>query len=234
MLQVRDIHKIYRHPVNPDNEVHVLKGLDLEVNQGEVLVVIGPSGAGKSTLLHVLGGLDRPTRGIVEYGGKDVYRLNDRTRSRMRNENFGFVFQFYHLLPEFSALENVMLPAMMNPINRDMDKVRSRARDLLERVGLAHRITHKPNELSGGEQQRVAVARAIMNEPDILFCDEPTGNLDTASGQDVIRLLLDLNRDNGQTLMIVTHDDRLAPYAERTVHLVDGNIKNISSANQTK
>jgi lipoprotein-releasing system ATP-binding protein len=202
--------------------LEVLKGIELEVQTGEIVAIAGPSGAGKSTLLHILGGLDQPNAGKVYLDDKDVYKLKDKHRAKLRNEKVGFIFQFYHLLPEFTALENVVLPAMVKHHSSQTSRFRGRGLDLLDKVGLAKRVTHKPNQLSGGEQQRVAVARALMNEPQIILCDEPTGNLDSESGQGIIELLVELNKTNQQTLVIVTHDEQVAKRAHRVIHMRDG------------
>lgn len=225
MLKAIDIHKSYLNPVSTEQKVHVLKGINVEFQKGEVSAIVGPSGAGKSTLLHVLGGLDRPTQGTVIFDRQDVYRLNDAKRAVMRNAHVGFIFQFYHLLPEFTALENVMLPALVK-LNRGVTtQAKAQGMVLLDQVGMAGRAMHKPNELSGGEQQRIAIARALMNQPDVLLCDEPTGNLDSENGIEVIELLLSLNRANAQTLIIVTHDEEIARRSGRVIHLKDGEIK---------
>lgn len=224
MLTAKNIHKVYRSPAAQAQDVHVLKGISLEVSKGEIVTIVGPSGAGKSTLLHTLGGIDRPTQGQVFFHGEEVYRLSDAQRARMRNESIGFIFQFYHLLPEFSALENVVLPAMVKSRSRLTASMRTIGLELLKRVGMQGRADHRPNELSGGEQQRVAIARALINQPDILFCDEPTGNLDSQTGAQVIELLLELNKRFGQSLVIVTHDEHLAGCSGRLVHLRDGQV----------
>jgi len=224
MLTAKNIHKVYRNPSGKTRDVHVLKGVSLEISKGEIVTIVGPSGAGKSTLLHALGGIDRPTNGQVFFHGKDVYSLPDGQRARMRNESIGFIFQFYHLLPEFSALENVVLPAMIKTRSRLTASMRTIGLDLLRRVGMRNRADHRPNELSGGEQQRVAIARALVNQPDVLFCDEPTGNLDSRTGAQVIELLLELNSRSGQSLVIVTHDEHLAGCSGRVIHLRDGQI----------
>lgn len=226
MLVAKNIHKIYRHPGNLATDVAVLKDVSVEIKKGEILGIVGPSGAGKSTLLHVLGGLDEPTKGQVLLGDRDLYRLNDRQRARIRNEKIGFIFQFYHLLPEFSALENVVLPALVQGECRLTADIKEKGMALLGQVGLAQRVSHKPNEMSGGEQQRVAIARALVNQPDILFCDEPTGNLDSENGQAVIELLMGLNQRNGQTVVVVTHDEDIAGRANRIIYLKDGEVVN--------
>jgi len=222
MLNAANLFKDYKVGLN---KLNVLKGIDLTVKKGEILGIVGPSGAGKSTLLHILGGLDEPTSGMITLEGKDISALKDRERAQLRNRHFGFVFQFYHLLPEFSAIENVMLPAVIRN-SETKTKIRSKASDLLNRCGLSERLHHRPSELSGGEQQRVAVARALINTPKILFCDEPTGNLDTATGLQIKNLLWKLNRDFNMTLVVVTHDNELVKDATRVVRLKDGVILN--------
>ncbi len=219
MVEARGLRKIYR---NGAKELEVLKGIDLKVEKGEVLAVLGPSGAGKSTLLHLLGGLDSPTAGEILIDGIDIYSLGDAERARMRNRKIGFVFQFYHLLPEFDALENVLLPLLIKGEN-GKDR-RDRGVELLRSVGLDGRMNHKPSHLSGGEQQRVAIARALVNEPELLLCDEPTGNLDSETGKNIIDLLWELNKRRKMTLIIVTHDAQIAKDAERVLHIRDGRI----------
>lgn len=219
MLKTENLYKIYK-----DGKINleVLKGINLEVGKGEVLCIIGPSGAGKSTLLHLLGGLDRPSRGRVYFEGVDLYRTSESQRVKIRNKRIGFVFQFYHLLPEFSALENVALPALIDKAG--YSQARKKAIGLLELVGLGERISHKPAQLSGGEQQRVAIARTLINSPDVIFCDEPTGNLDSERGSQITQLLRNLNREQGKTLVIVSHDERIASIANRIVHIRDGRL----------
>ncbi|MBF0569327.1 MAG: ABC transporter ATP-binding protein [Candidatus Omnitrophica bacterium] len=220
ILRAESIFKSY---TDTQKRVEVLKGIDLDISAGETVAIVGPSGAGKSTLLHVLGGLDVPDRGRVSLAGQDVYSLNDVQRSQMRNRDVGFVFQFYHLLPELNSLENVMLPMLISAGGRGKKReLESRARTALEQVGLADRLDHKPNQLSGGEQQRVAIARALMNEPRVLLCDEPTGNLDSQTGGAVIETLLSLGRRQGRTLVIVTHDEAIAKRCSRIVPIRDG------------
>ena len=200
--------------------LQVLRGLDLEVAPGEVVAIMGASGAGKTTLLQILGTLLRPDGGSLTIDGTDVLALSQKEIASFRGRRIGFVFQAHHLLPEFSAEENVMIPALIAGVSaRD---ARARARELLERVGLAERLTHKPGELSGGEQQRVAIARALVNAPAILFADEPTGNLDSATKAQIHSLFFDLRKDLGQTLLIVTHDSELAHLCDRTIHMRDG------------
>ena len=222
MLETIDLFKEYRIG---SNILKVLRGINLTISKGEVLGIVGPSGAGKSTLLHLLGGLDEPTRGKVMVEGKDISKLKDKQRAKLRNLNFGFVFQFYHLLSEFTAIENVMLPAILsNKHNRK--KIKEKALDLLKKCGLSERLYHRPSELSGGEQQRVAISRALINNPQILFCDEPTGNLDTETGLQIKKLLWQLNKEYNMTLIIVTHAKELVDDAKRIVNLKDGIILN--------
>lgn len=199
--------------------VVALDDVSLNIRSGESTAVIGPSGAGKSTLLHLLGGLDTPTRGRVILGDVDIYKLSEAKRAAVRNRKVGFVFQFYHLLSEFTAIENVMLPAMISGF-----RAKEKARDILKMVGLEHRMAHKPGELSGGEAQRVAIARALINEPEILLCDEPTGNLDSKTAVSIYELLFGLNSKRRMTLVIVTHDEKLSSKAVSSIHLKDGRI----------
>ena len=195
--------------------LQVLKGVSLTVKRGESVAVLGPSGSGKTTLLNMLSGLDRPAEGTVRLAGQDIHSLSEAAKARFRNEHIGFVFQFYHLLPEFTALENVMLPALI----RGLKDAEAKAKKLLERVGLTARSTHYPSELSGGEQQRVALARALVNDPAIVFCDEPTGNLDPATGFEMAALIENLSARENKTVLIVTHDENLAKRASRIVRI---------------
>ena len=226
LLTAVNLHKTYRKNAI---EVPVLRGLDLEVYPGEFLSVVGASGSGKSTLLHLLGTLDRPDDGTVSLEGRRIDNLPSEQRDRLRNETFGFIFQFYHLLPEFSALENVLVPRMIgNSVFgwlAQRRRERRWAEELLERVGLGHRLRHKPRELSGGEMQRAAIARALVNRPRILLADEPTGNLDAETGGDVIRLLRDLNRQDGLTIIMVTHNLELVAESDRVVRLHQGRVE---------
>ena len=198
--------------------VEVLKGVDLCVAPREMLAIVGASGSGKSTLLHLLGALDRPDNGEIRFDGQDIQRLSSGQRNRLRNSSFGFVFQFYHLLPELTVLENTMLPAMVELSTASWlsggKARRQQAIELLTELGLADRLKHRPVELSGGERQRVAIARALVNQPRVLFADEPTGNLDAATGESILRVLVRLNRDRGQTLVMVTHDPKIAAHAD--------------------
>jgi len=203
-------------------ELTVLKGVNLTIARGEMLAIVGASGAGKSTLLHILGTLDRPSSGTVLFEGQDLFTLSDQKQAEFRNRRIGFVFQFHHLLPEFSALENVCLPAYIQ--NRSAQDVRGEAISLLKDVGLEHRLTHKPGELSGGEQQRVAVARALIQHPNLVLADEPTGNLDTHTGDALFNLMRVLNRSRGITFVIVTHNEKLSAQADRIIHMEDGQI----------
>ncbi len=221
MLEAKGLHKIYK---NGANELRVLKGIDLNVKKGEVLALLGPSGAGKSTLLHLLGGLDSPTEGEVYIDGVDIYSISDYERARLRNKKIGFVFQFYHLLPEFDALENVIFPLLIKGENGSFKNIRKAGIEILTAVGLGERLHHRPNQLSGGEQQRVAIARALVNEPEILLCDEPTGNLDSETGKHVLDLLWNLNSKRNLTLIMVTHEAEIAKSAERVLHIRDGRI----------
>jgi lipoprotein-releasing system ATP-binding protein len=225
ILEAADIQKVFPVGKNSKEALRVLKGIDLSVREGEILAISGASGAGKSTLLHILGGLDRPTSGEVRFEGKNIFSMNEKELSAFRNRNVGFVFQFHHLLPEFTALENAAMPAMIE--GESFESAKRRSSMLLEEVGLAGRLEHKPAELSGGEQQRVAVARALMNQPKLILADEPTGNLDTANGQALRDLLWNLCKSRRQTLVIVTHNVDLASRADRVIQVVDG--KAISS-----
>jgi lipoprotein-releasing system ATP-binding protein len=218
LIQVQQLCKFFG---NGAKRVEVLKGIDLTFLQSEKTAIVGASGVGKTTLLHILGTLDRPTSGKVLYQGKDVFTMNERELALFRNREIGFVFQFHHLLPEFNALENTMMPCLIQGIPRK--EAASRAESILTLVGLKDRLSHKPGELSGGEQQRVAVARALVLEPKVLLADEPTGNLDTKTGESVFDLLQSLNQIKGVMLIVVTHNLKLADRLPRQIHLVDGN-----------
>lgn len=200
----------------------VLKGVNIEIRKGEFVVIVGPSGSGKSTLLHILGGLDKPTSGSVRIFNKDLGKLADEDLAKFRNQSLGFVFQFHHLLPEFTALENVCMPALI--AGRSLHEVQSRAESLLSKVGLAHRLDHMPNELSGGEQQRVAVARALMNNPALVLADEPSGNLDEEHSLELHQLLLNLCEELGVTFVVATHNMDLTRRAHRVLRLADGKL----------
>lgn len=219
ILKAENLYKTYK-----DGKINleVLKGIDLEVRKGEALCIIGPSGAGKSTLLHILGGLDEPSKGKVSFEGKELYRISEKERAKIRNKKIGFLFQFYHLLPEFSALENVILPALIDGIS--FSQIKEKAERLLRVVGLQMRMNHRPAQLSGGEQQRLAIARALINNPDIIFCDEPTGNLDSQCGEQIVHLLHNLNCEQDKTLVIVSHEAKIAKMANRIIHIQDGKL----------
>ncbi|RIV21423.1 ABC transporter ATP-binding protein [Fibrisoma montanum] len=216
LLQTTDIRRSY-------GSLPVLKGINLAIEPGEVVSIVGASGAGKTTLLHILGTLDRPDSGDLTIDGENVSRLNDRQLARFRNERIGFVFQFNNLLPEFSALENVCLPGFI--AGKDEKEVRQRAQSLLDTLGLRDRLNHLPSQLSGGEQQRTAVARALINQPAIVFADEPSGNLDSRNAEDLHQLFFRLRSDLGQTFIIVTHNEALAGMADRTLTIRDGLIE---------
>ncbi len=218
MIQAKNIHKYY-------DQLHVLKGVDLHIQKGEIVSIVGASGAGKTTLLQILGTLDKPSieNGIeLRINDQDILTMNDKTLSKFRNLNLGFIFQFHQLLPEFTALENVCIPAFI--ANKSRNETEIEAKKLLDYLGLSHRINHKPNELSGGEQQRVAVARALINKPAIIFADEPSGNLDTHSAENLHQLFFKLRDEFGQTFVIVTHNEELANMADRKLVMVDGQI----------
>ncbi|WP_297454857.1 ABC transporter ATP-binding protein [Persephonella sp.] len=201
-------------------EINALKGINLEIEDGEMVALMGPSGSGKSTLLHLLGGIDIPTGGKVFIKGKDIFHLPEKQLSRFRNENIGFVFQFHYLLPEFTALENVMLPAEIYK-KKEAEK---KAKEILVRLGLEHRLEHRPSQMSGGEQQRVAIARAIINNPEILLADEPTGNLDSENSKIVMNILKEMNEKYSVTMVIATHDMEVAEYCSRIIKLKDGKL----------
>ena len=225
ILRTANLHKSYHLG---RTTLKVLRGLSLSVKRGEFLAVMGSSGSGKSTLLHVMGALDLPDRGTVTFEDQDVFGGSNARRDRLRNATFGFVFQFYHLLPELNVLENVMLPGMVGHSTLrwwwgGRKESRGRASDLLTQMGLGERLRHRPNELSGGERQRVAIARALVNQPQVLLADEPTGNLDATTGREIIGILKRLN-DQGQTVVMVTHDPQVAASAHRIIHLADGRI----------
>jgi len=231
ILKAEGLHKSYRMGAT---EVKVLKGVNLNIEKGEFVAIIGASGSGKSTLLHILGALDKPSSGVVTFEKRDLRRFRGGQLNKFRNKMVGFVFQFYHLLDELSVLENVFLPAMTSKSIIGWFACRKQAnnmaKELLAQLGLAERIKHKPYQLSGGERQRVAIARALMNEPKLLLADEPTGNLDSATGNGILEVLETLNRA-GQTIVMVTHDERIAKRAGRTVTLVDGKIEHKNSNN---
>ncbi len=215
MIRLRDITKSF-------GSLQVLKGIDLDIAQGEIVSIVGPSGAGKTTLLQIMGTLDKPDTGTVEIEGTDVSHMSQARLSKFRNQKIGFVFQFHQLLPEFTALENIMIPAFIGGMGKR--DARRRAEELLSFMGLSDRAQHKPNELSGGEKQRVAVARALVNAPAVVMADEPSGSLDTKNREELHQLFFDLRKQFGQTFVIVTHDESLAALTDRTIHMRDGVI----------
>jgi len=220
LVSIVDVHKSFDHM---GRSLEVLKGIDLEIADAELLAIVGPSGAGKSTLLHCIGTLDAPTAGKIELSGEDVTRLSGPKLAALRNRTIGFVFQFHHLLPEFTALENVMMPGLIQgKTKREMGE---RARALLSEVGLAERVTHRPGELSGGEQQRVALARALVLEPKLVLADEPTGNLDTATSASIHDLFFEINRARKTAIVVVTHNTSFAERMPRIVHILDGQVE---------
>lgn len=220
LLDVVALHKSYG---NGASRVDVLKGISLTLAKGETIALLGASGAGKSTLMHILGALDRPTSGAVRYGGEDIFAKSENQLAFFRNHSIGFVFQFHHLLPEFTALENVMMPALIN--GTEKNRAVKAAQAILGEVGLGHRVTHKPGELSGGEQQRVAVARALVMDPQLLLADEPTGNLDMKTSENIHDLFEELHRSRGLSIMVVTHNEKLAARTMRQIRLLDGQVQ---------
>lgn len=220
LLELVDIHKSYG---SGENKVDVLQGITLSVSAGETIALVGASGAGKTTLLHIMGTLDRPSSGRLMFDGEDIFRRSEANLASFRNRSIGFIYQFHHLLPEFTALENVMMPGLINGLQRT--EAAAQAETLLARVGLSHRLTHRPPELSGGEQQRVAIARALVLSPTLLLADEPTGNLDRKTGEEVHHLLEDLHQQMGITLVIVTHNESFASKMGKIIHLDDGRIQ---------
>ncbi len=215
MLQAVNLYKSY-------GQLPILKNINVSFSENEMVAIVGPSGAGKSTLLHLLGTLDTADSGSILFNNKDLSKLKAKELNKLRNKEFGFIFQFHHLLPEFTAIENVCIPGWI--AEQSLSQTRKRAAELLEIVGLSHRIEHKPSELSGGEQQRVAIARALMNNAKVIFADEPTGNLDTQNAQQINDLFRDLKKEFRQTFIIVTHNEELAKSADRIIHMKDGEI----------
>ncbi len=223
-LEARDLHKVY---YSGNKQLEVLKGVNLGIDKGKFVAIVGPSGAGKSTLLHILGGLDIPTKGEVVFEQKDIYNLNDAQLSRIRNERIGFVFQFYHLLSEFTVLENVSMPALISSqFTVHSPQLKGQAVELLKEVGLSDRLIHFPSQLSGGEKQRVAIARALINKPGLLLCDEPTGNLDSKTSDEIVALVKRISLENQMTVVLVTHNAELAKTAQIIYHLRDGVLVN--------
>ena len=225
VVEARDLHRSFADVESgaSEQEIHVLRGVEIVVRPGDTVSIVGPSGAGKSTLLHLLGGLDRPTGGRVSLGGSELSGLDDREMARLRNRHVGFVFQFHHLLRDFSAVENVMMPLLV--AGRTEAEARERAEEILGQVGLSHRLGHRPRELSGGEQQRVAVARALANEPPLLLADEPSGNLDLATSERLHDLLFAMVDDHDSALVVVTHNRDLAGRASRRLRIRDGRLE---------
>ncbi|WP_173790641.1 ABC transporter ATP-binding protein [Desulfurobacterium indicum] len=219
LVEVKNLKKIYR---TESDTVEALKGINLVLNKGEFALIMGASGSGKSTLLHVLGTLDRPTSGKVFYKGKDLFSMNEKKLALFRNKNLGFVFQFHYLIMEFTLIENVMAPLLIAGV--DVDEAREKAVDMLKKVGLGHRLTHKPFEISGGEQQRTAIARALVNSPELVLADEPTGNLDSKTSESVLSLMAELNRETETTFFIATHNRELEKFADRIYFIKDGII----------
>jgi lipoprotein-releasing system ATP-binding protein len=223
ILRLKHVTKTFSSGEERGGTLHVLRGITMDVQKGEIIAVVGASGAGKSTLLHIIGTLEKPTTGTVEYDGKDVFEMDEEELANFRNQSIGFVFQFHHLLPEFTALENVVMPALIQ--GKTLGQVRGLAVDLLREVGLEDRIEQKPPKLSGGEQQRVAVARALMNSPRVILADEPSGNLDSENARNLHKVIERLRKHRGQTFIIVTHNEALAKQADRVIHIVDGVIR---------
>jgi len=221
-LQLIRAEKLYKSYGTKGKTIEVLNGIDLSIKEGEMVAVSGASGAGKSTFLHIIGALDRPTSGEVLFSNDSIFRQSEKKLASFRNKMIGFIFQFHYLLPEFTALENVMMPVLIGGSSRSV--ATDRARFLLHEVGLVDRMNHKPGELSGGEQQRVAIARALAQMPSVLLADEPTGNLDTKTGDDIFNLLLKINSDRGTTMIIVTHNERLTGMVPRRLRMIDGRI----------
>ena len=218
IIEIKDLTKIYGDGV----EIRALDGVNLDIERGEFIAIVGPSGSGKSTLLNQIGILDTPTSGTILLDGIDVTKMSDKQRSTTRNQQLGFIFQYHHLLPDFNALENVMMPLLINGIKHS--KAKESARMMLEEVGLADRMDHRMTQLSGGQNQRVAIARALVNNPSIVIGDEPTGNLDTKASDNIYELLRRLNREHNQTFILVTHDERMAAKTDRIIRLVDGRV----------
>lgn len=226
IIEIRDLTKIYGDGV----EIRALDGVNLNIERGEFIAIVGPSGSGKSTLLNQIGILDTPTSGTILLDGIDVTKMSDKQRSTTRNQKLGFIFQYHHLLPDFNALENVMMPLLINGIKRS--KAKESARLMLEEVGLGDRMDHRMTQLSGGQNQRVAIARALVNKPSIVIGDEPTGNLDTKASENIYELLRRLNREHSQTFILVTHDERMAAKTDRIIRLEDGRVSEDSGRTQ--
>ena len=225
MLEAKNIHKVY---YNGKDSLEVLKGVDIKISKGEFVAIVGPSGAGKSTLLHILGGLDSPSQGKVIFQEDDLYLQSDNELCKIRNERIGFIFQFYHLLPEFNVLENVLMPALVRSQSHKVTRsqAQEKAIELLKQTGLDKRMDYFPSQLSGGEKQRVAIVRGLINNPALLLCDEPTGNLDTKTGAEIISLVKKINQSNQMSVVLVTHNIELTKVADRVYHLRDGMLVN--------
>jgi lipoprotein-releasing system ATP-binding protein len=228
LVEIRGLRKSFQHG---RSSIEVLRGIDIDVDEGQMVSVVGASGVGKSTFLHVLGTLDAPTAGSILFNGREVTKMRGRELARFRNRTIGFVFQFHHLLQEFTALENTLLPGLI--AGEPRRKLVARARELLEEVGLGHRLTHRPGEMSGGEQQRVALARALIMDPKLVLADEPTGNLDHATSEPIHELIFRLNEQHGNTMILVTHNPELAGRMPRRLEMVDGKIQDVAAAEAT-
>jgi lipoprotein-releasing system ATP-binding protein len=220
IIKTKDLIKEYR--ISKEKSLRVLNGISVEINEGEVISIVGPSGAGKSTLLHLMGTLDKPTSGEVYIDGENVFKMSSNEIAHFRNSKIGFIFQFHHLLPEFSALENVCIAAMIS--GKSLKATEEKGKSLLDEVGLSDRMHHKPSELSGGEAQRVAIARALINSPKVILADEPTGNLDTHNSEDIMKIMFDLRKKYQKTFVIVTHNEKFASMTDRTLKMIDGKI----------
>lgn len=229
IAELKGVRKIYRMG---ENVVNALNGVSLSIRQGEFVVILGPSGSGKSTLMHILGTLDRSTDGEVFFDGKSTAVLDDWHLANLRRKRIGFIFQSFNLIPTLNALENVIIPT--EPMRGGKEHLEARAVELLRKVGLGDRLLHKPDELSGGQRQRVSIARALINDPEIIFADEPTGNLDSVTGKNVVELMYGLNRNDGKTFVIVTHDPSLLDYATKKVFILDGRITKIEESNRAR
>ena len=221
---IRTENLVKEYKIAKDKSLRVLNGINIRLFESEIVSIVGASGAGKSTLLHLLGALDKPTSGEIYYEDENIFNLSSDKLAKLRNTKIGFVFQFHHLLPEFTAIENVSIASMIS--GKSLNDARRRAKSLLEDVGLGDRLEHRPNELSGGEAQRVAMARSLMNSPGVILADEPTGNLDTKNSEEIIKLIFDLREKYGQTFVIVTHNENFASITDRTLKMVDGRIIN--------
>lgn len=228
MIKALNLTKAY-----DEGKIEAVRRVNLDIFEKESVIITGPSGAGKSTLLHLLGGLDRPTEGAVFFNGIDFYKLSDKERSSIRNRKIGFVFQFYHLLPEFTVLENVMIPSLMGRARKNIKDIKERARYLLNLVGLEKRMHHRPSELSGGERQRAAIARSLINSPEVLLCDEPTGNLDSKKGEEIINCLWTLREKENMALVIVTHDERIEDNFDKRFRIIDGVLEELKHGPQS-